>query len=65
MTAKAKNKLKKEGKRRMEDKDLVFDREHHILYSKQCKKEILRKFSLHYSDEEAEKNFYKGSASIC
>ncbi len=49
----------------MEDKDLVFDREHHILYSKQCKKEILRKISLHYSDEEAEKNFYKGSASIC
>lgn len=32
----------------MEDKELVFDREHHILYTKQCREEILNKISLHY-----------------
>lgn len=33
----------------MEDKELVLDREHHILYTKQCSEEILNKISLHYS----------------
>ena len=39
----------------MEDKELVFDREHHILYTKQCREEILNKISLHYSAEDVEK----------
>jgi hypothetical protein len=40
---------KRKENRRMEDKELVFDREHHILYTKQCREEILNKISLHYS----------------
>lgn len=43
----------------MEDKELVFDREHHILYTKQCREEILNKISLHYSAEDVEKIFTK------
>ena len=33
----------------MEDKELVIDSEHNILYMKQCREEILNKISLHYS----------------
>lgn len=33
----------------MEDKEIVFDREHNILYMKQCREEILNKISLYYS----------------
>lgn len=43
----------------MEDKELVLDREHHILYTKQCREEILNKISLHYSAEDVEKIFTK------
>ncbi len=43
----------------MEDKELVFDREHHILYTKQCREEILNKISLHYSAKDVEKIFTK------
>jgi len=43
----------------MEDKELVLDREHHILYTKQCSEEILNKISLHYSAEDVEKIFTK------
>lgn len=43
----------------MEDKELVFDREHNILYMKQCREEILNKISLHYSAEDVEKIFTK------
>lgn len=43
----------------MEDKELVFDSEHHILYMKQCREEILNKISLHYSAEDVEKIFTK------
>lgn len=48
----------------MEDKELVFDREHHILYMKQCREEILNKISLHYSDEPSEKNFKKKACNF-
>lgn len=48
----------------MEDKELVFDREHHILYTKQCREEILNKISLHYSDEPSEKNFKKKACNF-
>lgn len=48
----------------MEDKELVFDREHHILYAKQCREEILNKISLHYSDEPSEKNFKKKACNF-
>lgn len=33
----------------MEDKELVSAYEHHMLYTKQCREEILNKISLHYS----------------
>lgn len=48
----------------MEDKELVFDREHHILYTKQCREEILNKISLHYSDEPSEKIFKKKACNF-
>ena len=48
----------------MEDKELVFDREHHILYMKQCREEILNKISLHYSAEPSEKNFKKKACNF-
>lgn len=38
----------------MKDEDLVFDRSCHVLYSKECKKEIQDKIALHYSPEEQE-----------
>lgn len=41
----------------MNDRELVFDREHHLLYSKKCKKEILDKIALHYPKEVAEDVF--------
>lgn len=36
----------------MLDKDLKFDKSCHVLYSKLCKREILRKITLHYPKEE-------------
>ena len=38
----------------MEDKQLLFDRKSHVLYSKPCKKEILAKIALHYPEAERE-----------
>ena len=38
----------------MKDKKLLFDRKCHVLYSKPCKKEILAKIALHYSETERE-----------
>ena len=36
----------------MKDSELQFDRSCHVLYSKQCKKEILAKIALHYPEAE-------------
>ena len=36
----------------MKDSELEFDRNCHVIYSKQCKKEILKKIALHYPKEE-------------
>lgn len=41
----------------MNDKELVFDRECHVLYSKECKKEILEKIARHYPKDEIEDVF--------
>ena len=38
----------------MRDDELQFDRSCHVIYSKQCKKEILAKIALHYPEEERE-----------
>lgn len=38
----------------MRDKDLQFDRSCHVLYSKQCKNEILSRIALHYPEDERE-----------
>ena len=38
----------------MKDNELQFDRSCHVLYSKPCKKEILAKIALHYSETERE-----------
>lgn len=45
--------LKKEG-RAMNDNELQFDRRCHVLYSKPCQKQILRKIALHYPVERRE-----------
>ncbi len=36
----------------MKNKDLVFDKSCHVLYSKPCEKEIKKKIALHYPKEE-------------
>ena len=38
----------------MKDKQLLFDRKSHVLYSKPCKKEIRAKIALHYPEAERE-----------
>ena len=38
----------------MKDKQLLFDRKSHVLYSKPCKKEIQAKIALHYPEAEQE-----------
>lgn len=38
----------------MKDRELTFDRKSHVLYSKPCKKEILKKIALHYPEAERE-----------
>ena len=38
----------------MKDKQLLFDRKSHVLYSKPCKKEIRAKIALHYPAAERE-----------
>lgn len=38
----------------MNDKDLIFDRNYHVLYSKASKKEIKNKIALHYEEEKRE-----------
>lgn len=44
----------KEGGNQMKDKELLFDRKSHVLYSKPCKKEILAKIAMHYPKAERE-----------
>lgn len=41
----------------MNDSEVVFNRECHVLYSKQCKKEILQKIAQHYPTELVEEVF--------
>ena len=41
----------------MKDCELVFDKNCHVLYSKKCKKEILKKLTLHYPKEQVEEKF--------
>ncbi len=38
----------------MNDKDLKFDRNCHVLYSKACKKQIQEKIAKHYPSEQRE-----------
>lgn len=38
----------------MKDRELQFDRNCHVLYSKPCKKEILAKIALHYPEAQRE-----------
>lgn len=38
----------------MNDNELKFDRSCHVLYSKQCKNEILGRIALHYPEDERE-----------
>ena len=38
----------------MKDKNLLFDRSCHVLYSRPCKKEIRAKIALHYPEAEQE-----------
>ena len=38
----------------MKDKNLLFDRSCHVLYSRPCKKEIRAKIALHYPEAERE-----------
>lgn len=40
---------------KMKNKDLIFDRNCHSLYSKKCEKEIKKKIALHYPKELQEK----------
>ena len=39
---------------KMNDNELKFDRSCHVLYSKQCKNEILGRITLHYPEDERE-----------
>lgn len=41
----------------MKDEDVVFDRRYHVLYSKECKEEILKKIALHYSADKVDEVF--------
>ena len=38
----------------MKDKNLLFDRKSHVLYSRPCNKEIRAKIALHYPEAERE-----------
>ena len=38
----------------MKDKELLFDRSCHVLYSKPCKREIRQRIATHYPPEERE-----------
>lgn len=40
----------------MKNKDLKFDKSCHVLYSKDCEKEIKKKIALHYPKSEQEMN---------
>ena len=41
----------------LKDEDVVFDRRYHVLYSKECKEEILKKIALHYSADKVDEVF--------
>ena len=44
----------KDENKQMKDKNLLFDRNCHVLYSKPCRKEIRAKIALHYPATERE-----------
>ena len=41
----------------MKDSELIFDRKCHILYTKKCKEQILKRIATHYPKEDTEKIF--------
>lgn len=41
----------------MRDEEVKFDRRYHVIYSKKCKEEILKKIKLHYPAEKVDKVF--------
>lgn len=41
----------------MQDEEVVFDRRYHVLYSPECKQEILKKIALHYPKEKINQVF--------
>ena len=41
----------------MKDSELVFDRNYHVIYSKKCKKVILKYIALHYEESKQEEIF--------
>lgn len=43
----------------MKNKDLKFDRKHHVLYTKKCEKEIKKAIAKHYKKEEQEEIWTK------
>ncbi len=46
--------MERQGKNAMKDSKLQFDRSCHVLYSRQCKREIRSKIALHYPANERE-----------
>lgn len=43
----------------MKDEELKFDRTCHVIYSKDCKKQIQEKIALHYPEEQREEIWTK------
>ena len=41
----------------MHDDEVIFDRRYHVIYSQECKKEILKKIKLHYAEEKINEVF--------
>ena len=41
----------------MKDENVVFDRRYHVIYSKECKAEILNKIALYYPKEQVDEVF--------
>lgn len=41
----------------MQDENVIFDRRYHVLYSTECKEEILKRIRLHYSPEKVDEVF--------
>lgn len=43
----------------MKNSELVYDKKCHVLYSKECEKEIKNKIKLHYKEDEQEEIWNK------